>query len=205
MELIDYINIFRKQAKVFWIVVLIFVLVAIVWQRSQPVNYRAALLLNIGREGVQETSDYKYDGFYRLQADEKFADTVVRWLASPRVVEDIYAGAGLGLKDLGVRGLKNIFLAKRLSSQMIEVTYNNPDTKTLEKISKSAVEVINRYTESLNKENKEPSWFVVIGNEPVIRDARVSLNFALAISLVLGIFFGFWAALLAYYLKGDGR
>lgn len=205
MELIDYINIFKKQAKIFWIVVAVFVLIAIVWQKSQPINYQATLLLNIGRQGMQETPDYKYDGFYRLQADERFADTVVRWFASPRVVEDIYAGAGLDSKNFSERGLKNIFSAKRLSSQMIEVTYDNPDTKVLEKTSKSAVETINRYTESLNQENQESGWFVVIGSEPVIRDARVSLNFALAIALTLGIFFGFWLALLVHYLKGDKR
>jgi uncharacterized protein involved in exopolysaccharide biosynthesis len=203
MELQDYINIFKKQTKVFFVVVLVVVLAAIIWQKSQPINYQATLLLNIGRQGVQDTTQYKYDGFYRLQADERFADTVVRWMASPRVVEDIYAGAGLDPKNLGVRDLKNIFAAKRLSSQMVEVTFVDPDTKTLKKISEAAVEVLNRYTQSLNKENAESSWFVIIGSEPVIRNARVSLNFALALALPLGIFFGFWAALLAYYLKRD--
>lgn len=201
MELIDYINIFKKQIKVFLIVVLVFVLAAVVWQRSQPVNYRAALLLNIGRQGVQETSDYKYDGFYRLQADEKFADTVVRWLASPRVVEDIYVGAELDMENSGVRDLKKVFAAKRLSSQIVEITYDNPDTRVLAKISESVVRVLNNYAESLNKENKELGWFVVVGSDPVIRDARVSLNFSLALALPLGIFFGFWAALLAHYLS----
>lgn len=201
MELKDYINIFRQQAKVFWAVVFLFVLAAVVWQKSQPVNYQATLLLNIGREGAQDTTQYKYDGFYRLQADERFADTVVRWMASPRVVEDIYAGAGLDPKNFGTRDLKNIFTAKRLSSQMVEVTFVDPDTKTLKKISEATVDVLNHYTENLNKENQEPSWFVIIGSEPVIRDARVSLNFALALAFPLGIFFGFWTALLRYYLK----
>lgn len=201
MELKDYINIFKKQIKVFLIVVLVFVLTAVVWQRSQPVNYRATLLLNIGRQGAQETQDYKYDSFYRLQADERFADTVVRWLASPRVVEDIYAGAGSDMKNSGVRNLKKSFSAKRLSSQMVEVTYDNYDTKTLEKLSKSAVEVVNRYTDSLNKENKEHGWFVVVGSEPVIRDARVSLSFVLVVSFALSVFAGFWAAILSHYFK----
>lgn len=203
MELRDYINIFKKQAKVFWIVVLASVLIAIIWQKSQPVNYQATLLLNIGRNGVQNTQQYKYDGFYRLQADERFADTVVRWSASPRVVEDIYAGARLDVKNLDIRNLKNVFQAKRLSSQMLEITFYDPDTKALKKISESAVGVLNRYAESLNKENQESGWFVIIGSDPVIRDARVSLVFALEIALLLGVFVGFWSAIFAHYIKNN--
>ena len=140
MELKDYINIFKKQAKVFWVVVLIGVLAAIIWQKSQSKDHRATLLLNIGREGAQDTGQYRYDSFYRLQADERFADTVVRWFASPRVVEDIYAGAGFDLKNLDARGLKNIFMAKRLSSQVLEVTFVDSDPEMLQAISKSAVD-----------------------------------------------------------------
>lgn len=203
MELRDYINIFRKQVRVFFAVVFVFVLIAIVWQKSQPISYQATLLFNIGRSGVQDTQQYKYDGFYRLQADERFADTVVRWLASPRVVEDIYAGAGLDAKNLGVRDLKNVFTAKRLSSQMLEITYTDLDAKTLTKISESAAVVLNRYADGLNKENQESGWFVIIGSDPVIRDARVSLALALEIAFPLGVFVGFWAAIVAHYLKNN--
>ncbi|MEK9151405.1 MAG: hypothetical protein AAB547_02135 [Patescibacteria group bacterium] len=201
MELRDYIDIFKKQKQTFWAVVLIIVAVAIAWQQSQPVKYQAALLLNIGRAGTQNTSDYTYDDFYRLQADERFADTVVRWLGAPRVVEDIYAAAGLDTRSFGTRDLKNLFGAKRLSSQVVEVSYADVDTKTLGKISGATVAVLNRYADSLNRENAEQGWFVVIGSDPVIRDARVSLPFAAAAGLALGIFIGFWAALLRHYFQ----
>lgn len=201
MELRDYIDIFKKQEKMFWVIVLISVLVAIVWQQNQSASYQATLLLNIGRGNVQNTDQYTYDSFYRLQADERFADTVVRWLGAPRVVEDIYATAGLDPKSVGIRDLKNAFTAKRLSSQVIEVTYADPDEKALKQISASAASVLNYYAESLNKENKESNWFVVIGSDPVIRDARFSLSLAMAVGLALGIFIGFWAALLRHYWK----
>ncbi|MFZ2299745.1 MAG: hypothetical protein WAW00_01250 [Candidatus Moraniibacteriota bacterium] len=203
MELRDYIDIFKKQKQFFWVVVLIIVLSAVVWQQGQKVSYQATLLLNIGRTGVQDTTDYMYDGFYRLQADERFADTIVRWLTAPRVVEDIYANAGLDAKDLGTRDLKNLFDAKRLSSQVVEVTYADADTKTLGKISGAAAAVLNRYAESLNRENGDKSWFVVIGGDPVIRDARIPLPLAIQIGLALGLFVGFWTVLLRHYLQSS--
>ncbi len=201
MELKDYINIFKQQVKVFGIVVAIGVLGAVAWQKNQPENYQATLLLNIGRRGVQNTQQYQYDGFYRLQADERFADTVVRWFGSPRVVEDIYTAAELGLKNSAARNLKNIFSAKRLSSQMLEITYTNPDVRALAKISQSAVQVLNRYAASLNQENTQQSWFIIIGSDPVIRDARVPLPLSVAVAFALSVFAGFWIAILTHYLQ----
>lgn len=203
MELRDYIAIFRERQMTFWMTALIIVAAAVAWQQNQPASYQATLLLNIGRAGAQDTADYTYDGFYRLQADERFADTAVRWLGSPRVVEDIYEAAGLEADGFGTRDLKGLFGAKRLSSQVVEVTYADADTKKLGKISEAAVAVLNRYAESLNRENAESGWFVVIGGDPVIRDARIPLLFAVAAGLALGIFIGFWAALLRHYLKNN--
>jgi hypothetical protein len=97
--------------------------------------------------------------------------------------------------------LKNAFQAKRLSSQMIEVVYADPDAATLKQMAGAAVVVLNEYTQSLNQENGTAEWFVVIGNDPVIRDARVSLSFVLAIGLIFGVFIGFWAALLRHYFR----
>lgn len=199
MELRDAIDIFRKQARIFWMIVGVCIFLAFVWQRVQPESLEATLLLNISRSSIQNTPDYMYDGFYRLQADERFADTVVRWLGSPRIVEDIYGASRMDVSDMSARSLGHIFAAKRLSSQMIEVSFRHPDDKVLERMSRAIVSVLNTYTESLNKESKEASWFVVIGSDPVIRDARVTLPLALVIGFLSGLFIGFWTVLTRYY------
>lgn len=203
MEFREYIAIFRKHSGMFWLSVIIFVAGAFLWQGNQPERYQATLLLNIGRIGTEETADYTFDSFYRLQADERFADTVVRWLGSPRVVEDIYVAAGLEPSTIGIRDLKSAFSAKRLSSQMIEVGFSGADRETLEKISTASIVVLNRYAESLNRDDRSESWFMVIGDDPVIRDARVGLASALVIALVFGIFIGFWMAFVRHYFSSQ--
>ena len=109
MEFKEYMAIFKRHARVFWLVVLGCVVVSVIWQQNQRAVYQATLLINIGRGSVQNTEQYTYDNFYRLQADERFADTVVRWLGSPRIVEDIYADALIRLSHTGARDVKNIF------------------------------------------------------------------------------------------------
>jgi len=201
MELREYVALFRKQIKWFWATILLFVFVAGVWQKNQPANFQATLLLNIGRTNVQSTEHYTYDSFYRLQADERFADTTVRWLGSPRVVENIYRTVGIDTNNMSTRTLSGIFTAKRLSSQMIEVTYSNPDVQVLQKISEMTVVELNQNTNRLNKENSEKNWFVVIGSDPVIRDVRVDASLVLIVGLVFGVFVGFWVALIKHYFS----
>lgn len=205
MELTEYINIFRKQAKTFWLTVFLFVAGAFVWQGLQPRSYDAALLINIGRFGVQQTTEYAYDSFYRLQADERFADTVVRWLSSPRVVEDIYAEAKIDADTIGLRGLKGAFSGKRLSSQMVEVSYAARNERQAAELSGAIVSVLNRYTDSLDREGREPGWFSVIGSDPVVRDGRTSLPIAFLAGLALGIFLGFWVVLFKHYFKNNQK
>lgn len=198
----DYIDVFKKQKKTFWTIVFLSVLIAIVWQKSQLVEYQAMLLLNIGRTGIENSQNYyTYDSFYRLQADERFADTVVRWLGAPRVVEDIYSAVSIDTQNISARDLKGTFVAKRLSSQVVEVIYTDASGQVLKKISDAAVTTLNRYTESLNQENKETNWFIVIGSDPVIRDARVPLPLSVAVGLIFGVFVGFWAVLIRYFFS----
>ncbi len=201
MEFREYIDIFRKQARAFWLIAALPVAIAFAWQSLQPKSFDAALLINIGRSGTQQTTEYAYDDFYRLQADERFADTVVRWLQSPRVVEDIYAEAKIDTDAIGLRGLKGSFSGKRLSSQMIEVTYGARNERQAVELSRAIVSVLNRYTESLDQEGSEPGWFSVIGSDPVIRDGRTNLLVALGIGAAIGIFLGFWIVLIRHYFQ----
>lgn len=197
MEFIQCLNILRKEARLFWSVVFGCTLLALLWQQSQGPRFEAIQLLNVGRNGAQATTDYTYDGFYRLQADERFADTAVRWLGSPRVVEDIYREAEIGSRrDAGAS-----FQAGRLSSQMVEVRYEAENAGALDKLGRAIPLVLNRYAESLNRDFRETSWFVIVPSDPVVKDARTPALPALSGGFLLGLFLAFWGVLLRHYLQ----
>lgn len=199
MELYEYFLIIRKKQRIFWMTLGGIVFIALLWQANQGERFGTTLLLNISRSGSQQTSDYTYDGFYRLQADERFADTVVRWIGSPRGAEDILRDAGIETETFRTKDLANFFAAGRLSSQVIRVEYTVPTQVSAEKISGSLVKTLDRYALELNRDALDPSWFTVVGSEPVIRDARVSFGKAFAASVAIGIFLGLFLSLFAHY------
>ena len=180
MELYDIVKIYWNERRLFALIVV------------------AALLLNVGREGTQTTTEYTFDNFYRLQADERFGDTVVRWLQSPRVVSDILKESGLDASFRSERDLKRLISAKRLSSQVIELSFSQSEKSVLEKEANAIVKVLNTYTERLNQDE---GWFVIVGSDPVLLDARVSLPKAVGVGGLLGCFVAFWTITLVWSFR----
>lgn len=194
MELRDCILIFSRYRWLFCGTIAAFVCVGLAFQAWQPVRYGAEITMNVARLGARATSEYSYDDFYRLQADERFADTVVRWLESPRIVGAIAREARVS------EGIS--FDAGRLSSQVIRIRYTLSDQESAKRVAAAIFTVLNRETESLNQNRSEDGWFTLVGETPAIYDARVSLRRALLLSGALGVFFGFFAVLFRWYWKG---
>lgn len=198
MELREFVNIFVDRKKLFFGVFFGFILVGLAMYRFQPQRYEAALLLNVSRTGYEKTDAYRYDQFYRLQADERFADTVVRWMAAPSVRAEMIS---LGTPESVVATLS----AKRLSSQMIDVRYSAPSMKGFGDARGAIVSVLNQETEKLNAEAKDPNWFTVVSGNPVVSDARVPLRIAFGGAAAAGLFFAFWTVLLVRYFGKNRR
>ena len=123
----------------------------------------------------------------------------MRWIGSPRGTEDVLREAGIGTESLRTKDLTSFFTVGRLSSQVIRVEYTRGDSESTEKIAGALVKTLNRYADELNRDAKDPSWFTIIGNDPVVRDARVSFEKVLAMSVAVGVFFGLFLSLFSHY------
>jgi len=201
MELKEYIKIFREDIKLFLAIILVIVMASFAYFALRSISYSSSLVLNITRSGVQQTADYRYDDFYRLQADDKFAETVVEWLKNPRIVSDIYAKSGIGTEALSLRKLSKIFAAEKRSSQVVSVSFSTQDEKTAEKISKAIFEVISENTKSLNKNQNESTWFEIVAQSPVVVQDKVASAIIFLASMALGVFLAFWVVMIRHYLK----
>ena len=192
MELRELWNLFCKEKSLFLLVVGVFLVSAVLWINFEPKRFESNTLITIGRIAGKDTpvaTDYQYDNFYRLQADERFGDTLVKLLATPQVTKDIFTEAGLG----GNVPVGEYFTGRKLSSQIVEITFTDKDQVKLEALAKSVPVVLNRYTSELDtKDTNQNNWFRLIASEPVVSDARINPKQVLAIALFLGLFFGFW-------------
>jgi len=201
MELKEYLQIFRENIKLFLIMIVMIVVVSFAYFAMKPISYSASLALNITRSGVQQTNDYRYDDFYRLQADEKFAETVVEWLKNPRTAMDVYDKAGISSDSFSMRQLSKSFTSEKMSSQIVSVAFSAKDESSAKKISDAISQTIAKNTELLNKNQNENTWFEIVAQDPVIIQDSVGALIILLASAAMGIFIGFWLVMLRHYLK----
>lgn len=192
MELRDFFALFGIHKKIFWNIVIVSVIIGALFYFVQPQKYKSSLALNVTRDGVQSVDEYTYDNFYRLQADERFADTVVQWINSPHILVKVLDG-NIGKK----------IDAKRLSSQVVEVVYVTDTPKEGAEIAKSLIVALNDEAQRLNQKQNQDNWFVILGSDPVITDNTYSLLFLCGVSGALGFFIAFWSVMIVHYFTND--
>lgn len=201
MELKEYLQIIQKNRKLFLLTIAAVIAITFLYFSIRPISYSASLTLSITRATVQRSSEYQFDNYYRLQADEKFAETIVQWLKSPRMVTDIYADAGVDTRGLNLRRLSKSFKADKMSSQIVLVTLQAKSTEEAKRISSALVDSVEENIRALNQEQKEETWFKIVANDPVIIKNKINPLTLLSASLFLGIFMAFWITLLVHYFK----
>jgi capsular polysaccharide biosynthesis protein len=195
MELKEYYEIIRKNTSVLVYTIVIVVIVVYTWSIKKSETYSTSFILNIGRTEEQSTSDYRYDQFYRIQADDKFADTVSEWLKMPGIVQEISDRAGLSSNSKSLRQLAKTFGAEKMSSQIIEVRFSPANPDEAGKISSAIASVISDKTKALNADAHDPNWFKVDSSNLItaknVQDLRLNLSVASLAGLMLGIFLAF--------------
>lgn len=201
MELKEYYLILKKDLRVFILTIIFVVAASFSYFYLRPLSYDTSLTINISRVGTQDTDQYRYDNFYRIQADEKFAETIVQWLKSPKTSSDIYADAGIDTASLSLRQLSKRIIPEKLSSQVISVNFSSSDPTIAKKISQSIVKIISQNTENLNKDQKDSTWFEIVPQDPIVKKYHPDNFLILAASLFLGIFIGFWVVMIRHYFR----
>jgi capsular polysaccharide biosynthesis protein len=195
MELREYYKIIKSNFSVVIYTMIIVVVAAYAWSVRAAQTYSASMLLNINRTETQATSDYRYDQFYRLQADDKFADTVAQWLASPGVAKDIFEKAGISTDQATMRQLSKSFRAEKLSVNIVNVQYSTENQDEAVRIAPAVESVVSDKTKSLNASAKDPDWFQINSSNLIVlknvQDLRLNLGLAVLVGLFLGTLLAF--------------
>jgi capsular polysaccharide biosynthesis protein len=203
MELRKYYKILKSNILVVIYTAIIAVIALYAWSVRQSQTYSASLLLNIGQTETQSTADYRYDQFYRLQADDKFAETVVSWLKSPGVAKNIFEKAGVSSNQKTMRGLSKSFQAEKLSSNIVSVKYSTETNEEAAHISPSVAAVISEKTKALNADARDPNWFQIGASDLVVLKNTQDLRINLGIAALVGLFFGTLLAFGKHYISEE--
>lgn len=145
------------------------------------------------------SGEYEFDGFYAIQATERFADTLAGWLSSPDLVADVYRRAELAAPASTVRRLGRVFTTRRLFGQVVEVQFRTADEKSARALLAAITEVVGDRTDTFNQGRQQRLVFHVVPEQPlllpVLRSASLrALVAAFVIIVVSASLLLFWDA-----------
>lgn len=195
------IKIIQKKRGLFFGLTILPVIMMLIYLWSFPETYGVSLNLHITRKGMISSNEYQYDDFYRLQADEKFADTLVEWLRNPKIVSDIKEGAGWDTQNESIRSLAGFLSPEKRSSQLVVVGFSAKNQSSGERLSQSLVKAITDRIEQLNKDQKEGDWFEIMAEAPLERKFEWPFWPMMLASLVGGLFLAILGVLIKHYFE----
>ncbi len=203
MELRDFLQLFIRRQSLVAGIIGAAIVIGFLSYRLQTQWYEGVVLLSVTRQAAEATPEYQYDQAYRLQADERMADTIARYLESEVGRRD----TARRVPYTGIRETEFVesrISALRLSSNLVQVSYAAATPTEAEDIAEAFFETGERYVASLNEQAGNRNWFTLVASEPYAKDGRFTLPVALGVAFVLGAIIAFWTVLGLWYWKGNG-
>ncbi len=201
MELKEYIKILQKEKNLLFGSAAVLVLAVTFFSLTKPETFETELSFFVAKNGTQETGDYKYSGYYAIQASGAVAENISQWLKSASVASEIYSRAGINSSSSSLSTLSKSFKADKFSSQYVRINYKTRDQESAKKIAEATENVVGEKLESLEKLSNGEVSFKIISKAPlIIRTAdNVLLNIFLAV--LGGLFLGIMLALAKNYFS----
>lgn len=195
MELKEYIKIFKKEKNVISSAVLLVLVLTLAFSGLKGVSYENDMLLLISRSGTQNTADYKYDGYYAVQASDIFADNVSQWLASASVASEIYIRAKEESEMKTLKNFSKVFKADKLSSQYVRVRYQTKNKETAISLAHAITDVLQKKADLLSASSAEQIGFKVIYSDPLSIESKSDFLLNGVLAIIGGMFLGILMAL----------
>lgn len=160
----------------------------------QPISYDTSVALTIHRVNQPNTGDFQYDGYYAMQASDFVAQTIVSWLGTPALVQQIYQAAGF---DPSIRSIEEVgrrFQPKKLSAQSVAVRFTDESRTVAEKLAGAVSTTISDRVAQLDLTVDGKPSFKTEAASPVIVERQPKPWFAGGIGLIAGALAGWFIA-----------
>lgn len=170
-----------------------------IFTAKQPSYYNSSLSLLVSSSQIQETQDYRFDGYYTIQATDLFSNNIEAWLKSPEVVSGIFNASKINVGVSNIKELAKIFKAEKLAPHYVEVRYKTSSEQDAGRIASAITEALSEKTKSLGETSKNQTAFSVSGGKPVTVLAKPPVLVNTAVAFATGLFAGFLLVIIKEY------
>lgn len=201
MELKALLKIFRQERRLIALLTLGTALFALLFAAYLNRGVEVSVSLFLDKRGSQATDQFKFDGYYALEAGEIVADNVEKSLQSPQVVEEIYRQSGIDPAFRRIKNYRKRFTAHKMSNQYVEVSFAAASRSDAEALARELVAAVNRNLLAFETASESEVAFAAAPTAPVIVEKRPDFPLTALVGLVSGFCLGLFTALLKRYFQ----
>ncbi len=203
MELKEYIKIIKNDLKLIFVIAFITSFSAFLFSSLQPIKYETSLSLLLSKDRSQLTDDFKYDGYYALEASGILADSIVQWVKSPELISSVYQKAQIDGNFKNLKSYTKKIIAKKMSSQYIEVKFETNNIDQANKISIAIVDEINGKIQKMKNDSEEEIAFLISNENPITIKKEQNIFLNSIVGLISGVMLGIFLVFFRRYFKAD--
>ena len=199
----NYVEVVKKHKFTVVVVIILCGLFSLVYSFVKPQSFSSNISMSFYRVNREVTSDYQYDNYYTGKAVEILTNTVLGWLETSNIIQEVYDEAGVVSDDIYKDTKK--FKPKQISAHQIEVRVVNKNKGDLDKLSAAVVSVMDERVKKLEITSDNKNSFDVVAEEPIIVEIKYNPLMLLLIGLAAGLFLGIGVAFLWEYFREEGQ
>lgn len=195
----EYLTIIKNYKYILFSIGIITAIATFIFTTRQPSYYNSSLSLLVSSSQIQETQDYRFDGYYTIQATDLFSNNIEAWLKSPEVVSGIFNISKINIGASNIKELTKIFKAEKLAPHYVEVRYKTSSGEDAARIASAITEALSEKTKSLGETSKNQTAFSVSGGKPITVLTKPPVLVNTAVAFVAGLFVGFLLVIIKEY------
>ena len=153
-----------------------------------PVTYEVHSSLMLSMDVRDDTSEFRYDGYYALSAADIFSATVAGLIASPETVVAAYQKAGLPLPSEDASRIVRAVQAEKSAPQLVQISVLGKSAQDAQALSAALQEVLAQKVEEYNEKNDASVVFRAVSSDPWT-GVRTAAPLPVALSVFLLVFF----------------
>lgn len=169
--------------------------------KSLPPTYEVHFSYTISLSQREAEGEFRFDGFYALQATELFARTVAGWSRSPELIMRAHELAGLASPPVSLREVRKLVRAEQVAPQLVEVSVQHTKKEDAEKLARGLVAAVQQNVEIYEEEGIPALSFRVVATNSWTSTSTISVGVITISVFFLTFFLGANAVLLRTSIK----
>lgn len=190
LHLEPYVAALQRSISYLLLIALLAAVLAYGIMRSVDPTYQVHMSYLVSLASREDANEYRFDGFYALQATDLFTATLARWMQTPETIVASFAEAGIELHTTSPRELVKIVRAEKTAPQLVEVTIRHTSAQQAQALAEGLKTTVLQSVDRYQDEGIPELTFQVVATDPWTGVTRPSTTLVTAATFLLILFVG---------------